>query len=184
MNGLPRHTKNSAEDSSLSAVIAYRTVLKEETPNTVAGRRRLGREQKHLSIYCLKSLLLRSGASQTDLEGKQLYDGRVGAYRQMMIDNRIWVTLTLFFNLKQFINMEAFKTINETNYETFKNYRYGGGSELKIGDKIISGFIVMYANLYGIPPTELQAHDVGLSLQMFVLNEKDGLVYQLYKVKL
>lgn len=31
---------NSAEDLSLPAVNAYRTVMEEETPNTVAGRRR------------------------------------------------------------------------------------------------------------------------------------------------
>lgn len=78
---------------------------------------------------------------------------------------------------------DFFITIDDTNIGNYENRRYAGGNELKTGDKIISGFTVMYANLYGIPPTEVVAHEAGLSLQTFVLNERDGLIYQLYKVK-
>jgi hypothetical protein len=58
---------------------------------------------------------------------------------------------------------------------------YGGGNELKIGDKLISGYTLLYANLYGIPPSKYRLSDVSLSLQLFVLNKKDNMIYQLYE---
>ncbi len=75
------------------------------------------------------------------------------------------------------------KIIDENSFENFTDYRYGGGVKLELGDEIISGYTIMYANLYGHPPSNINPNDVGLSLQMFVLNKNDGMIYQLYKLK-
>lgn len=75
-----------------------------------------------------------------------------------------------------------FKTINEDNFDEFRDYWYGGGNKLKFGDKIVFGYTINYANLYGIPPARVHKCDAGLSLQIFVLNEIDNMIYQLYKL--
>ena len=56
---------------------------------------------------------------------------------------------------------------------------YGAGNELKVGDKIQSGFVINYANLKGISPSEYRSDEISLSLKMFV--EHDGMLYELYK---
>jgi len=76
-----------------------------------------------------------------------------------------------------------FKKVTAKSLKQMSNYFYGGGRKLKVGDKTIAGLNVMYANLYGTPPSKVDPNDIGLALQMFVLDESNGMIYQLYNKK-
>jgi len=70
--------------------------------------------------------------------------------------------------------------VTEEMLETIKCKHYGGGNELKVGDKIIYGLTINYANIYGTPPQEIkEGEPISLSLNSFVC--KGGLIHQLYK---
>ena len=74
----------------------------------------------------------------------------------------------------------VFKEVTEELLEKTKTRHYGGGNELKVGDKVTWGMTINYANLYGTPPQEIKQTDpASLTLNMFVI--KDSLLYQLYK---
>lgn len=77
--------------------------------------------------------------------------------------------------------MENFFEVTEILLKKIKPRFYGGGNQLKVGDKVITGYINMYSNVYGTPPSKFIPEEVGLSLQLFVLNEKDDKIYQLYE---
>ena len=73
-----------------------------------------------------------------------------------------------------------FTEVTEELLANIESKYYRGGSELKVGDTIVWGFNINYANLYGKPPQEIRKDDpISLTLNSFVC--KDGLIYQLYK---
>ena len=79
-----------------------------------------------------------------------------------------------------------FTIITDENILNFKDKYYSSGKEIKVGDKIIFGFTINYANVYGKQPTELTKYDLetlSLTLNSFVLPKEENLIYQLYKIK-
>jgi hypothetical protein len=73
-----------------------------------------------------------------------------------------------------------FTEVTEEFLSKTEKKHYGGGSELKVGDTIVWGFNINYANLYGKPPQEIRKDDpISLTLNSFVC--KDGLIHELYK---
>jgi hypothetical protein len=73
-----------------------------------------------------------------------------------------------------------FTEVTEEMLVNIENKYYRGGSELEVGDTILWGFNINYANIYGKQPQEIKKDDpVSLTLNSFVC--KDGLIYQLYK---
>lgn len=72
------------------------------------------------------------------------------------------------------------KEVTEELLQKTTTRHYGGGNELKVGDKVAWGMTINYANLYGTPPQEIKQTDPkSFTLNMFVI--KDSLLYQLYK---
>jgi hypothetical protein len=77
--------------------------------------------------------------------------------------------------LKSFIVTEEYLEKQELKY-------YGGGTLIKVGDKILFGFTNNYASTIGKQPDAISENDpVSLTMNSFVI--KDGFVYQLYKRK-
>jgi hypothetical protein len=77
--------------------------------------------------------------------------------------------------------MECFSEVTEESLPNLKMRFYGGGNELKVGDKVIGGYTIMYGSFFGHPPSKIRVSDVALALQLFVLNEEEGMLYQLYE---
>ena len=73
-----------------------------------------------------------------------------------------------------------FTEVTEEFLSKTEKKHYNGGSELKVGDTIVWGFNINYANLYGIPPQEIRKDDpISLRLNSFVC--KGGFIHELYK---
>ncbi|MCK9430704.1 MAG: hypothetical protein M0R17_12005 [Candidatus Omnitrophica bacterium] len=75
----------------------------------------------------------------------------------------------------------TFELVTEKTLSNTKCKWYGGGTELKINDKVCFGFTMNFANLSGIPPSNYNPDQTTLSLKMFV--EQGGMLYELYKKK-
>ena len=73
-----------------------------------------------------------------------------------------------------------FKIVTKSFLKTLKNKRYGGGYELKIGDKITFGLNRCFSNLCGIPSQVRPNETPGFYLTIFVLCEANGFLYELY----
>lgn len=71
-----------------------------------------------------------------------------------------------------------FQIVTKKLLQKMKNRYYGGGNELKEGDKIIGGFVNTYANLHGVPPSHYRPEEISLAMKTFVL--KDQMIYELY----
>lgn len=79
-----------------------------------------------------------------------------------------------------------FKIVNDKIFKSLKCRWYGAGNEIKIGDKIIPGLTLNYANLYGMPSTKVKRNDlnnVSLALHLFVFDEETNMAYQLYSIE-
>jgi len=77
--------------------------------------------------------------------------------------------------LKSFIVTDEYLQAKELKY-------YGGGTPIKVGDKIFFGFTNNYASTLGKQPDAIPENDpVSLSMNSFII--KNGFVYQLYKRK-
>lgn len=75
--------------------------------------------------------------------------------------------------------------VTENNLKSIKARYYGGGQEIKIGDKICYGYIMTYANLNGVPTTKFNPDKDWMSMVMvsFVLDKKTGMLFQLYSIE-
>jgi hypothetical protein len=80
----------------------------------------------------------------------------------------------------ELINNKEFETVTEESLLKMKNKWYGGGKELKVGDKIIFGFTNNYANVNGTPPSTVLENNVSMTLNVFVLDENQNMLIQLY----
>jgi len=78
-------------------------------------------------------------------------------------------------------NNKPFTKITKSNINSFNLRYYGGGKEIKIGDKIIFGFVISYANINGIIPTKVDLIPPPLTMIEFVLPKNEMMIYQLYK---
>ncbi len=80
----------------------------------------------------------------------------------------------------------AFEKVTKDTLKNTKQRFYTGGKELKVGDQIIFGFNIMYANLNRTPPSKLRKFDLPppLSLTAFVLPKNEIMLYQLYELEL
>lgn len=79
-------------------------------------------------------------------------------------------------------NNKPFIKITKSNINSITLRYYGGGKEIKIGDKIIFGFVIPYANLNGNVPTKVESNSpLALTMIEFVLPKNEMMLYQLYK---
>lgn len=72
-----------------------------------------------------------------------------------------------------------FKLVTKKLLKTMTIRWYGGGKEIKVGDKIIYGYGNCYSSVYGYPNTTLRRVPP-LYLTPFVLPKDDTMIYQLY----
>jgi hypothetical protein len=78
-------------------------------------------------------------------------------------------------------NNKPFTKITKSNIDKQTLRYYSGGKEIKIGDKIIFGFVIPYANINGIIPTKVDSIPPPLTMIEFVLPKNEIMLYQLYK---
>lgn len=80
---------------------------------------------------------------------------------------------------------DGFSTIkNEDDLKKIKNRFYSGGKELKVGDRIIFGFCIDGKKTNSKSPSTFRNHEdtVNMDFNVFVLNEDNGFLYQLYSI--
>jgi hypothetical protein len=71
--------------------------------------------------------------------------------------------------------------VTEEYLSKTKQKSYASGKELKVGDKIIFGYTMRYANLNATPPQAFSKNDIHMALLTFVC--VDNILYQLYELK-